>query len=121
MPNQSKSDRPAPTDWFLERLIQVVATSGVTIGITLNVGGTIVTGDMIKSTQYFDELTRQLKAGPLMRNTESDTDDHIETEFIHLKNAHIMDAAGDAFPRRGTLWRGRLATVDGFMFGKPKH
>jgi hypothetical protein len=39
------------------------------------------------------------------------------TAFLHLRNAHTLGPQGPT-PTDGALWRGRLASVDGFTFGE---
>lgn len=123
--------RPDPT---LQQFVDMANTMKLNIGITLNIGGSVITGTIIAFDEYFDILGAQLKdalermGGKPIEGTlfssKDDTDeneadnDFIATRFIHLKGAHIMDAAGNRLPSGdGVLWRGRLSEVIGFTLG----
>ncbi len=48
---------------------------------------------------------------------EAVTEDPSSTAFLHLRNARTLGPQGPT-PTDGTLWRGRLSSVDGFTFGE---
>lgn len=123
--------RPDPT---LQQFVDMANTMKLSMGMTLNIGGNVITGTLIGIDEYFEMLGAQLKdalermsgesldEAPFSRKDDTDEDesdnDFIATRFIHLKGAHIMDAAGNRLPSGdGILWRGRLSEVTGFVFG----
>src|SRR5690349_15616086 len=48
-------------DWFLEGLVQQTNEhSGATLPVTLNVGGTLISGYLVSGADYFDGLGKEL-------------------------------------------------------------
>ncbi|WP_301181601.1 gas vesicle accessory protein GvpU [Thalassolituus sp. UBA3500] len=123
--------RPDPV---LQQFVDMANTMKMSMGITLNIGGSAITGTLIGKDEYFETLGAQVK-GALERmsgkpfegtpfSSKGDTDegesdhDFLETRFIHLKGAQIMDVAGNRLPSEdGILWRGRLSEITGFILG----
>lgn len=107
----------------------------MTTAITLQVGGLIVTGMLIGIAEYhkalgelFARSTNDATAQKTWRDMframgESYTpsltsNDDLLPSYIHLGNARVLRADGQLIPHNGgVLWRGRLATVDGWWFG----
>lgn len=126
-------------DWLLQVFVDVINSSrGLSIGVTLTVGGATIVGDLIGYDDWMEEAATAFeksegevgtKIGPIlakaMRSSwQPEPDDDSEPKqllphYIHLRNARIYLSA-DAGPvpsNKGLLWRGRLAEVDGFAFG----
>jgi hypothetical protein len=129
----------APDNIF-SMLVHVANTSDVEMGITLHVHGQMVTGRLISGATYWAESAAELRdsgQGPMQlietmaesmeqvaeeyRQTYTDSEAVVEdpsaTAFLHLRNAHTLGPQGPT-PTDGALWRGRLASVDGFTFGE---
>lgn len=126
-------------DWFLTQMIETVINRGVEIGVTLTVGGSVVSGMLISGKTYFEELGELLtgaskaegdvasalgEAWPayaqLYEKPEGAGDDWIEppATYIHLRNAYyLMPGSGSLPGKPGMLWRGRISSVDGFSIG----
>jgi hypothetical protein len=126
-------------DWFLQSIIETVVAHGVEIGVTLTVGGTTISGMLISGQKYFDELADALKKSSaeegdihsvladgwrhmkaVYEKPEGASDDWTPPQagFVHLKNAFIFANGGPPMPgNQGLLWRGNLASVDGFAIG----
>lgn len=135
-------------DWFLENLVRMVneSDSGLEIGITLQVGGFLVSGTMVGGPKYFEgfgsdfasaglfagdkdiaEGVRQSFAqhGEIYKAVPSEPSDSEKSEigplplgFIHLKEARFFNTSGKPIPgNRGVWWRGRLSEVSGFILG----
>jgi len=118
-------------DWFLQFLVNL-ANSGATFGITLNVGGFLISGYLIGGQAYFkdfgeefsvffqdEEATKDIK-NIIVKNGELYTseDDVPPPSYIHLQDAHFFNTNGNPVPNnRGVWWRGRLSEVDGFSLG----
>ena len=121
-------------DWFLAELVSWANTFGFQAGVTLHVGGTIVSGTMISGAAYFalfrENISVALSGSPA--EIETPIDEMLSTygsiydkpevtthpgHYIHLRDAYFFDPAGNALPRGGALWRGKLSAIDGFSLG----
>lgn len=120
-------------DWFLQYLITIVNRGDITFGITLNVGGFLVSGTLIGGSKYFEGFGEEFVAP--FANTESAEEikkafvqhgDIYKDEpglsslpaYIHLKDARFFNSRNAPLPgNTGVWWRGRVAEVDGFMLG----
>jgi hypothetical protein len=110
-------------------------------GITLAVGGAMISGQLISGKRYFEELAaftmsatadseevkaaiaKSIKACTVIYDKPEGVppDDYIAPPptYIHLRNALWIYPDGKALPtNRGVLWRGKLAAVDGFCLGQ---
>ncbi|WP_323920134.1 MULTISPECIES: gas vesicle accessory protein GvpU [Aeromonas] len=120
-------------DWHLANLVALTnRIPGVSIGITLTIGGTLVSGLLISGKEYFDSLALELSKdsentlsmaiAEEMKNISNSIYDsnlergHVSTVYIHLKKARHY--TGDkSIPNDGAYWRGKLCDVSGFTFG----
>lgn len=137
---------PQPShDWFLESFVRMVneSASGLEIGLTLQVGGFLVSGIMVSGPKYFEgfasdftspiadkeaaERIRQsfsgyagiYKAAP-SENTDTENSESRSSGpgYIHLKEARFFNTSGKPIPgNRAVWWRGRLSEVSGFILG----
>ena len=131
-------DMNACPDWLLRLLVNMVTTAeGLTIPITLHMGGLIVSGQLVSGKLYLEEFGGQFaneflcplpadqraKLLARIRDTASRIyDQGKETRrvptYIHLRDATFMTVTGQtAQTNRSLWWRGRLSRVDGFWFG----
>lgn len=135
-------------DWVLAGWVNLANRTGQSFPVTLVVGGSLVVGTIIGGKEYFELLGDQLgeavglddDAENIFRlevdhyeelyraegESDEEEDDEDEkdpprTAFIHLKDARILHGS-QQIPERfeGMLWRGRLASVDGFMVGEAR-
>lgn len=122
-------------DWFLQTLINMVKGGGFTFGITLNVGGFLVSGNLIGGKDYFESFGTDFAEGLASEGTAdkikesfasigypniSDKDENKVSSpgFIHLKDAKFFNTNGNPIPEnKGVLWRGRISEVSGFSLG----
>jgi hypothetical protein len=124
----------------LETLIDYAETLGLEQSITLQVGGLIITGLIISRRDYFAGLDESLKSaakgltqgsdeiGNRMQrsgdlsppsSTAEPEQRGDKCEYIHLRDCQIFLGGGLVIPSgHGTLWRGRLDSVDGFFLGQ---
>lgn len=134
---QSVVDEPVACDWLLQILISVTNSTGIPCPVTLNVGGLLVSGELVSGLQYFEEFAH--KIGSAVKESERE---EIETmfremgqsfypkekspdappppnpHFVHLQNVKIFNPEGLPFPSNdGSFWRGRVEAIDGFMLG----
>lgn len=123
-------------DWFLRMLVKVANSSTASFGITLQVSGMLVSGDLVNGKSYFegfaDELSGALNEFPdvaqSIRNSfamfgqlYSDPTSYEleEPRFIHLRNARFFNTGGTPIPdNRPVWWRGQLSHVGGFILGR---
>lgn len=115
-------------DSILEYFVVVANHKELTLDITLNVKGAIVTGTMISAREYFLMLSQTFEDGDdlaqmiseqLQKAGESGNTDEDGANFIHLKDAKIYCGDSKPTPSKGTvLWRGKLSEIDGFCIGK---
>ncbi len=131
-------------DWFLEVLVDQVNGTDNAIGMTLMIGGLLVSGDMVSGHKYFEgfakeyvgalniadsEVADRVKSslsGPGQKYLQSRAEQESDTvvppipiAFVHLRNARIIHPGGPPVPaNRAVWWRGLLKSVDGFVLGK---
>lgn len=129
-------------DECLTSLVQIANLFGVFTGVTLTLGGIVITGEIVSGVAYFKGLSEALNAsgatvehtpalhkvfeayGRLYEPKQATGSDELPDEpvttpvYIHLKDARILLPNGQFIPSGGcTWWRGRLAAVDGYILG----
>jgi hypothetical protein len=142
-PAQETALPQAESDWLLAALVNGVNKTGGGLGLTLWVGGTIVSGTVASIADYFEGLAADFasakgEGAPSMRTLfeklgaqsreafeearskkDDDDDDVLHVRYIHLSGAHTFSPGGDAIPTgNGVWWRGRLDAIDGWCFGE---
>lgn len=131
-------------DHFLQFLIGVLnKDSSAAIGVTLTVGGSQISGDLIGGAAYFEEFSSAFakafgrgdeaataglkqsmnKFGDVYRSNGSEADAESDADspppvYVHMRNAQQFAPGGLPIPGNGCLWRGKLNAVDGFSLGK---
>ena len=137
-PRETPELAPLPrNDWLLQNLVNFANEAGVESGVTLQVGGLLVSGTMISFDKYLDEFSDLFGAG-FGKNSElgkqigtaikgwkperkapsaEDAQDWPPPQFVHLRNASFFFPGQRAFPSSQVLWRGRLSEVGGFFLG----
>ncbi|MCE9672890.1 hypothetical protein LY474_34300 [Myxococcus stipitatus] len=50
------------SDWFLEQFVAFMNSLDYSVGLTLSVGGTLVTGKLISPQEYFQAIGKQMEA-----------------------------------------------------------
>lgn len=139
--HQSEAD-PRGGDFLLEHMVRMADETGIEVGITLYVGGLVVSGLLTSGDafvhwagDYFERArgpaeSRQALSDFMKRTdhgqppTEGGQDDGKLTEeevtqgtgYIHLRAARVFESDGPV-TQEGTWWRGRLDRIDGFHFG----
>lgn len=120
------------TDWLLQWFVQFVAKSKIEIEVTLSVGGSMITGNLVGPQAYFEQLAEDLSAP--FSGFEDQTagkikeiilgfkpgdpeDDDPAFQYIHLKDCTTYSDANSSIVSGGVLWRGKIASVDGFTLG----
>ncbi|KPW82718.1 putative Gas vesicle protein [Pseudomonas syringae pv. coriandricola] len=119
-------------DWLLQWLVKFVANTKVEMGVTLSVGGNLVSGHLISHDDYFDQMAEDISApfSQFDNGTEASMKEMILSfkpgessqdtpafHFIHLKDCRTYSTDGHPICDSRVLWRGRIAAVDGFTIG----
>jgi hypothetical protein len=123
------------------------ANQGLELGMTLMVGGLLVSGTLVGVRQYLQGIADEFRNapggtpgvgdtlaeafdiavadlyGPSEREASDDGDGDTSSEqdvgigFLHMKDVRVFDPQGHS--TKAAWWRGRLTAVDAFMFGTP--
>lgn len=122
-------------DDFLNLLVKT-AENDVSIDVTLNVNGLVVSGKLISQKRYYEEVARSIRnpfsnnvkedfsgildslsmLGDLPNGSSTEEDGSTDYEFVHLSDAHCY--VGDtSIPTGSAPWRGKMTEIDGFMLG----
>jgi hypothetical protein len=122
-------------DWYLQKIVSLANDVGVGLemGITLVLGGSVISGILISGKKYFDTFASDLSAAWPGANKEEirksfaslgaiyDQGDGQEElpppQYIHLSNARIYSPSGSLPTKGGVLWRGKINAVSGFSLG----
>lgn len=136
-------------DYLLRTFVRMVDLRGLEIGITLSVGGMLISGTLTSYSEYLKLVGEGMRGSPnrevggvmgevfanLAESVQNDLVERRQEEeraessgqelehdfkppYIHLRDAKFFLAADMGLPTQGgALWRGKLASVDGFFFG----
>lgn len=118
-------------DWMLAWIIGHAEAFGLEFGITITVSGTVITGTLISGIKYFERMHEVLLRSSsksiassltqwkhVYSHPNENSDIYTESpRFIHMDNARHFLSNGQTIPSKGVLWRGKLASVDGFSLG----
>lgn len=123
-----------PEDYFLQALVELVngaADGGLSFGITLQMGGLLVSGTVIAGDKYFEQFGETFAGafdnGDRVKQAIARFGDRYRdgragqaandagVGYIHLENCRFGDV--NALSHFAPLWRGRIAEVDGFFLG----
>lgn len=127
-------------DWLLCWLVWLANKLGISQGVTLNVGGTVVSGTIISGKEYFESVggaVFQVESIPVNANEEiiksvadslrgfacvynNETEEPEGTPapgYIHLKDVRTISQGGQTITFNGALWRGKIASIDAFILG----
>lgn len=125
---------PQP-DWFLQSLVNIVNGKDFEFGITLQVSGFLISGNLVCGKRYFEGFAEDFSnifaatpeaAASTKRSFaqfgkiyEKAGDEKVpDPQYIHLKNARFFNTSGNPIPgNKGVLWRGRLSEVASFFLG----
>ncbi|MBM7551303.1 gas vesicle accessory protein GvpU [Thalassobacillus pellis] len=121
-------DKQSSKDDVLSMFIRAANNHDLSLDITINVNGSLVTGTTTSAQSYFEKMSENFKdgndiaealSGQLMDASETaSNNDSDEVNYIHLKDAQVYCGDSDPTPSKGKfLWRGKLSEVDGFFLG----
>jgi uncharacterized protein YejL (UPF0352 family) len=120
------NEQSAGKDNILAFLVQATNKHNLSIDITLNVNGAIVTGTIVSAKEYFVSLSETFEEGSDVAQQLSekfaqagesiDSGEEAEASFIHLKDAKVFCGSSKPSPSKGSaLWRGPLSDINGFF------
>ncbi|WP_237663399.1 gas vesicle accessory protein GvpU [Sutcliffiella horikoshii] len=120
------NEQSAGKDNILAFLVRATNNHNLSIDITLNVNGAIVTGTIVSAKEYFVGLSETFEDGSDVAQQLSekfaeageaiDSGEDAEASFIHLKDAKVFCGSSKPTPSKGTaLWRGPLSDINGFF------
>lgn len=121
-------------DWLLQWLSGFINDTNIRIGVTLTVGGNMITGTLIPHEAYFNRLAKEISEPFADADPEgqkalyermigfgkpADPEaQQLPNQYIHLDNARVHTGGNQILPNKGTLWRGKVSAVDGFILGE---
>lgn len=130
---RTEAIRQAVPDQLLSVFVNIANKEGTSVGVTLWVGGSVISGMLASPETYIDRVASEVEEGgsdglaslgsalrQLMLDGSPDTDDDPLAPgptAIHLIDATVLDSNN-----WNTLsaWRGRLTAVDAWTFGIAK-
>ncbi|WP_179505671.1 MULTISPECIES: gas vesicle accessory protein GvpU [unclassified Sphingomonas] len=129
---------PENVDWFLVEGILDFAELDTNIPITININGMVVSGVSISAREYLEGM-RGVMRSMFGEKNEKIVDmvidgslevyptrdellrkGHISRGYLHLKDAQYFSGGQPIPTEGGVLWRGKLASIDGFSWGQFK-
>lgn len=135
----SSSPNHGSVDKALCALVAIPERTNIELGITLSVGGLIISGYLVSEADYFlqmmdivgetsaeadvkdtlKDFLAQLKESLQPKDDENDEEHLRLPDFVHLRSAKMYPSQGQGMPTQGqALWRGRISSVDGFSLGE---
>lgn len=122
------------TDWLLQWVVDFVSRTDLEIGITLTIGGNLVSGRLISHKKYFEVLSEDLsKAFEAVGSepakaikdlfasfvpAEHAGEEEPSPQYLHLRESRVFTSSGGPISSVGALWRGKISSVDGIIFGQ---
>ena len=118
------------TDPLLQWLVGLTNSNNSTFAVTLTVGGNLVSGMLISLDEYLNQYATQISAqigheesAAVIRDQvlswkPAQNEENPVPQLIHLKDAEVFTSNGMPIAPGGTLWRGKISSVDGFNLGR---
>lgn len=131
--NQKSEGSQDSIDWLLRMFVNL-ANTGAEIGITVTVGGAMISGQLSSGKRYFNDLADGMEKGLRAAGVDdvgaipaslkeaaerlypSDYDGS-GTAYIHIREARYFLPGQPAIPQNGMWWRGKLSAIDAFSMG----
>jgi hypothetical protein len=125
-------------DEVLEYLIKRVEETGLGTSITLSVNGSTISGEMISSKRYFDEMSNYFSEDNITADDRAlrekwlsymqhvkqflqqkgrGREEQHDPKYIHLRDV-VIYPSDPSDPSAAGAWRGKLSSVDGFSVGR---
>lgn len=117
-------------DPLLQWLVNLTNKSNTRYTVTLTVGGNLISGVLIPLNEYLDEWSEQIsfqighqESAEFVRETvlgwkAQEDEEQPAPQFIHIKDAEVFTSNGMPIAPGGSLWRGKISSVDGFSLGR---
>lgn len=117
-----QSDAP-----ILQVLVTHANTGGLTLDVTLQVGGLLVSGTLASFDEYLRAVAGVFGTEPAEEHEDGGEPDEDENKrqprYIHLRDFQIYEPGRPSpipsdKPPESIWWRGRISHVDGFFLGR---
>ncbi|HDS1723632.1 gas vesicle protein [Pseudomonas alloputida] len=119
-------------DPLLQWLVNQANRGAPQQAVTLTVGGNLISGFLVSYEQYLAQVGMQISSSYNEANGSAgkvreyfsqlapnlDEKDLPPVQFVHLVSAEIYSNSGAPILIGGSLWRGKISSVDGFSLGK---
>lgn len=136
-----------PADGHLQFLVQLVNNADIEFGLTVTVGGLIVSGRLASLSNYFKDFSdafadgldfeepsgddsearesiREMMALPARVAKKSSKSRELAPRHLHLRNPSFRSGQAVITPNSpmgSSWWRGRLSEIDGYFLGEIDH
>ena len=142
MTEEAAEQPEAKADDLLVSLVSIVnrLPLDVSFGVTLLIGGCLVTGFLVSGESYFAAFGKDFASGiedeenrgsleasfaslgekyaALREEGDSEDDDPFQTVYLHMRDARFFTPGQGPVPTEGGVWwRGRISEVSGFNLG----
>ncbi|SDO89813.1 hypothetical protein SAMN05216596_102179 [Pseudomonas congelans] len=122
------------TDWLLQWFVKFISDTSTSVGMTLTVGGSQISGNLISHELYFEKLATGFSEGfrkfegvnvsevkdlilSFNRPVASETEKKDQAfQYLHLSDVTVISGDRPINIQNG-LWRGKIAAVEGFILG----
>ena len=123
------------TDWLVQWFAGFVNRTSLEIGVTISVGGAQLSGALISHSTYFSRLAdgfssafkkfegidtdelRKMILGFDQTAVVAEGEKLPAPQYLHLSDVKII-SGGSTLNIEGGLWRGKIASIDGFILGR---
>lgn len=122
------------TDWLLQWFVNFVNETPLEIGVTISMGGVLISGSLISHSSYFTKLAdgfssafsniegadvaeiKRMMLGfhekPVVREGERAP----APQYLHLSDVKVL--TGSNVTNVNSVWRGKISSIDGFILGR---
>lgn len=125
-------------DEVLEYLVKILEETDAGVNLTICVNGSIISGQMISSKRYFDEISTFFNENKItaddpslierglpilqrvrqfMQQKGKSREEQDNPKYIHLEKV-VIYPSNPSHPFGANVWRGKLSSVDGFSIGQ---
>ena len=123
------------TDWLVQWFAGFVNRTSLEIGVTISVGGAQLSGALVSHSTYFSRLAegfssaftkfegvdidqlREMILGFDQTPEVAEGGNLPAPQYLHLSDVKIISGGG-TINIEGGLWRGKIASIDGFILGR---
>lgn len=119
---------PNEADWVLQHLINVICRNDTPFGLTVTVGGALVSGIVISPGAWIEaianvdggrgsDLASHLESFATEKIGDEDELDDDDVEYLHMREARYLGANGWLPAADGCIWRARINQITSWSVG----